>query len=217
MEEEREIRLFQDRIRILFILYIFSDEYLDEKNPHLKKVFRTEVKLQKLDFLLRNPDYLAYELLMLVKNNQADQSEIKNIIKEIFLNKEPVLRKMEMTRFLFGAYEHIDDVISFLKSFGLLEFSSKKDDILRTVDKKYYLTNKAVEKFKQINNYNALLWYKERCLLIKKYFGQFSGSALKDMQYQIEEYKETAYSDLISDIQNKVYEEFHLIYKEEVL
>lgn len=30
MEEEREIRLFQDRIRILFILYIFSDEYSDE-------------------------------------------------------------------------------------------------------------------------------------------------------------------------------------------
>ncbi|WP_165044745.1 hypothetical protein [Dysgonomonas sp. ZJ709] len=214
MQEEREIRLFQDRIRILFILYIFSDDYSDEQNPHQKKILRTEVKLQKLDFLLRNPDYLAYELLMQVKNNQADKAEIKSIIKEIFLNKEPVLRKMEMTRFLFGAYEHIDDVISFLKSFGLLEFSSKKDNILRTVDKKYYLTDKALEKLKLIDNYNALLWYKKRCLLIKKYFGQFSGSTLKDMQYQIEEYKETAYSDLISDIQNKVYTEFHLIYNE---
>lgn len=151
---------------------------------------------------------------MLVKNNQADQTEIKNIIKDIFLNKEPILRKMEMTRFLFGAYEHIDDVISFLKSFGLIEFSSKKDDILRTVDKRYFLTEKAIEKLEQVDNYNALLWYKERCLLIKKYFGQFSGSTLKDMQYQIEEYKETAYSDLISDIQNKVYTEFHLIYNE---
>jgi hypothetical protein len=77
-----DIRVYKDRIRIFFILYFFSENYNDPRYPSLKKVFRTEVKLQKIDFLLRNPDYLAYELLALAKTNQADKSEIKKIHQE---------------------------------------------------------------------------------------------------------------------------------------
>ncbi len=214
MEDEKEIRLFKDRIRILFILYFFSDDYSEIENPHRKRIFKTEVKLQKLDFLLRNPDYFAYELLVLVENDHENKEKIKGVIKKIFSDKEPELRKIEMTRFLFGAYEHIDDVIAFFKAFELIDFTSKKDDILRTVDKRYYLTDSALSKFENIDNYKSLIWYKERCLLIKEYFGMLSGTALKDMQYQIEEYKETAYTDLISSVQIKVKDLFYSIYNE---
>ena len=63
-----------------------------------------------------------------------------------------------------------------------------------------------------LNNIPALQWYVRRCELIKKYFGDYSGSELKSLQYQIEEYRDTVYKEYIHSIQEKVrdmyYKEF---------
>lgn len=210
-----DIRIYRDRIRIFFILYFFSEDYSDSQFPILKRVFKTEVKLQKLDFLLRNPDYFAYELLALVKTNQIKKADVKKIIQSIFNTHEPILRKLEMERFLFGAWEHIDDVIAFLDAFGLIRFDSNKNSRLYTVDKQYFITEFAINKVtEQQSNWGELLWYVERCKLIKKYFGHFSGSQLKIMQYEIEEYANASYNEYIQDIQDKVKEEFYNIYQE---
>ena len=122
-----DTRVFRDRIRIFFILYFFSEEYNNPQFSNLKRVFKTEVKLQKLDFLVRNPDYLAYELLALAQQHDSMRTDVKEIVKNIFNTREPILRKLEMERFLFGAYEDLDDVIAFLDAFGLIKFDSNKD------------------------------------------------------------------------------------------
>lgn len=215
--EYQNIRVYKDRIRIFLIIYFFSEEYINPKEAHLLKVLYSEVKIQKIDFLLRNPDYLAYELMILTKKGKADKEEIKAIVKEIFGNKEPVIRKMEMEKFFFGAYEDIDDVIAFLKGIDFIEFRSERNKALKVINKSYYVTTFACNKIeKELRKIPSLQWYIKRCNLIKKYFGDFSGTQLKALQYEIDEYKNTSYKEYISDIQEQVRQIFLEEYKEEL-
>src|SRR5690554_4342884 len=105
MDIEANIRNYKDRLRILFILYFFGESVDDPSKPNAVRVFKTETRIQKIDFLIRNPDYLAYELLTIAKTDSTLMQEIKGIVKHIFDQQEPVLRRMEMERFFFGAFE----------------------------------------------------------------------------------------------------------------
>jgi len=216
MDENEKIRAYKDRLRIFLILYVFSDPHSESDLPHIRKVFQSEQRIQKIDFLLRNPDYLCYELLNIAKNDSNLMDDIKIEVKNIFINKEPILRRLEMERFFFGAYEDIDNVIAFLKSIDFIDFSSKKrSDLKTTIEKKYYITQYAIDRFKNvIDTLPAIKWYVERCNLIKKYFGDLSGSQLRISQYQIDEYKNTSYNEYIGSIHNTVNSEFYNLYSE---
>lgn len=216
MNENEKIRIYKDRLRIFLILYTFSEDYSAPELPTVKKVFQSEQRIQKIDFLLRNPDYLCYELLNIAKSHTNHKDDIKIEVKKIFVNKEPVLRRLEMERFFFGAYEDIDDVIAFLKSVGFIDFSSKKrSDLKVTIEKKYYITQYAIDKFKNIiDTLPAIQWYIERCNLIRKYFGDLSGSQLRILQYRIDEYKNTSYNEYIGSINKEVSTEFQNLYSE---
>lgn len=100
---------YRDRLRILLILYFFSENYSDNSTPELVKVLYSEVKIQKIDFLIRYPDYLCFELMK--QKTSANSDDIKKIIKNIYNSKEPDVRKEEMLRYIYGAYEDIDDII----------------------------------------------------------------------------------------------------------
>ncbi|PFV34817.1 hypothetical protein COL01_10745 [Bacillus thuringiensis] len=211
-----EIRLYKDRIRIFLILYLFSEEISDQ-NETCKRVFKSEVRIQKIDFLLRNPDYFAYELILFAKDGKIDKDECKKIVKNIFYSREPSIRRLEMERFFFGAYEDIDDVISFLKSIDFINFKSRRSVDLKTIDKHYYITDFACNKFENtIKKLSSIQWYINRCKLIKRYFGDLSGTQLKVMQYQIDEYRNTSYKDHITDIQNTVKKFYLDMYGEEL-
>lgn len=214
---ENQIRRYKDRLRIFLILYIFSEPFENVSQPNLKMVFESEMRIQKLDFLLRYPDYLCHELLLLTKKNERLKADIKSLVKNIYRDDEPIIRKEEMLRFFFGAYEDIDDIIAFLKSIGFIHFESKKSTDLKTVQKKYYITEKAIEKFEaQMHNFSALQWYVKRCELIKKYFGNLTATELKIAQYQIKEYSNTSLNDFIGDINEQVQKEYFEIYSEEL-
>jgi len=215
MELESKIRQFKDRLRIFLILNYFSDDYNDPAHPLYKKLFKSEVKIQKIDFLIRNPDYLAYELLNIARMDPGKSAEIKPIVKDIFASKEPVIRRLEMERFFFGAYEDIDDVISFLKSVGFIDFSSKKAADFRTIEKYYFVTDTGLSKIQAtIPGLSSINWYIERCELIRKYFGDLTGTQLKVAQYQIKAYRDTTYNTYIGSIQESVKNEFLNFYGE---
>ncbi|MBU3073864.1 hypothetical protein [Clostridium estertheticum] len=208
-----KIRQYKDRIRIFFIIYFFSENYCGIEHHKCCRVLHTELKIQKLDFLLRNPDYLAYELIELCKTKNIDKLEIKSIVKEIFNQKEPEIRRLEMEKFFFGAYEDIDQVIAFLVTVGFIEHVSVRDNQMRSIKKSYYITKEADIKMQDnLRNMEVLSWYVKRCKLIHKYFGDYSGTALKVLQYEIDEYKNTSYREYINDIQEQVkqnyFEEF---------
>ncbi len=204
-----ELRMYKDRIRIFFIIYFFSESYNDQQYDDCCRVLYSEVKIQKLDFLIRNPDYLCFELLELCYRSDIDKKEIKEIIKNIFYSHEPQIRRLEMEKFFFGAYEDIDHVIAFLVSVGFIRYKSQRNSILKLTEKSYYVTNLADEKIRLImNNAPHLKWYMERCLLIKKYFGEYSGTQLKNLQYKIDKYRDTTYKEYIQDIEDLVRQKY---------
>ena len=164
---EDNIQDYHHRLRVFFILYFFSEDYEDDKNTNHKKIFETETRIQKLDFLLRNPDYLAHELLEIAKVEPNNASDIKNIVKEIFQNNEPIIRRHEMERFFYGAYQDLDDVIGFLISVGLIDFSSKVSTTLKITNKRYFITSLAIEKVEKVlPNLPSLQWYMKKIMLI---------------------------------------------------
>ena len=208
-----EIRKYKDRIRIFYIIYFFSETYEGSKYEDCCKVLNTEVKIQKLDFLIRNPDYLCFELLEVCNRNDIDKNEIKGIVKNIFYSHEPQIRRLEMERFFFGAYEDIDEVIAFLVTVGFIKYKVQRNSVLKLTEKRYYVTNLADEKMKlPMDDMPYLKWYLDRCLLIKQYFGEYTGTQLKNLQYKIDQYRDTTYREYIRDIEDlvrqKYYEEF---------
>ena len=60
------LKKFRDRLRITIILYTFSDFLINPVNERVAE-FRSEIKIQAIDFLLRYPDFLSIELIDLVE------------------------------------------------------------------------------------------------------------------------------------------------------
>jgi len=124
--EQQIIKINKDRIRIFLILFFFSEEHNDSSVPNFKRLFESEVKLQKLDFWVRNPDYFSYSLLAIAEKELTIKQEIKDIVKKIFEDREPEIRREDMRKFLYGAHEDITKAIAFLDSVDLIKFVSKK-------------------------------------------------------------------------------------------
>ena len=169
--EQQLIKINNDRIRIFLILFFFSEEHNDSSTPHFKRLFESEVKLQKLDFWVRNPDYFSYSLLEMAEKEPAKKQEIKEIVQKIFEDREPEIRREDMRKFLYGAHEDIDNAIGFLDSVDLIKFVSKKDVVLRTGKKKYYITDFGEKKVvNNLPNMPFLKWYKDKVFTNQKIF-----------------------------------------------
>lgn len=205
---------YRERLRVLLILYFFSEDYVNEENASLVKVFRSEVKIQKIDFLIRYPSYLCFELLQLYEDvGRPDFATTRRIVSTIFMNNEPQLKTDEMRRFFYGAYEELDNVISFLSSIGLVVFQKKKNVALKDIQKEYFLTAYAVEVIeKGLSTVAPAQWYFDRCAVIKQFFGDLAGSELKNRQYAIEEYRDTPLGTYILDIEHQVKEKYQQLF-----
>ena len=208
------LRKFRDRLRVIIILYIFCEQ-LEEGNQNYYGVFRTEIKIQALNFLLRYPDFLSLELIDLMDNDPAiDRDEIRTTIETIYQNKEPEIRVEEMEKFFYGAYESVDDSIAFLISVGFVQHDSKKNTEGNTYDRKYFITQTCADKIENhLKSIPAVKWYFDRCELIKKYFNQFTGSQLKTRQYRYSEYSDISYNSHIQNINDKVRAAFNEKFK----
>jgi hypothetical protein len=211
-----ELVPYRERLRTLLILYFFSDEYSSEAQPDFVRSFQSEMKIHKLDFLLRYPSYVCYELLRNYEEiGSPTKSEVKAIVRNIFGNNEPELRTEDMQRFFYGAYEELNDVIGFLKSVGLIDLRSKKNHILRDTRKTYFITRYGADKVENaLQQVKAAQWYIDRCLLIKQYLGYMSGNVLRARQYDIDEYKDTPMREYIADIEEKVHQKYQTLFGE---
>lgn len=206
-------RFFKDRFRILLIIYSFSEPNDD---PELPLLLYGEIKIQAIDFFIRNPDYLAYELLNMAATDSSKKVEVQNLIKKIYADNEPQIRKLEMEKFFYGAYEDIDDIIAYLHSRGLIFHQSKKRTDGRVAEKHYYITKFGKERIEQSESINIAKWYFKRCEIIRDFLGGATGSELKARQYQVEEYSNTTYKDKIQEINNLVREKFEELYHREL-
>lgn len=207
---------YRERLRILLILYFFSESVDDPADSRLARVFRSEVKIQKIDFLLRYPSYFCFELLRLhEETGNPDEATTKDLIKRIFANGEPELKTDEMRRFFYGAYEELDGIIAYLMAVNLVVFRCRKSAGLLNIQKEYYLTRFGVDKIEQgLLLVPAAQWYFDRCDLILRYFGDLSGSQMKNRQYAIEAYRDTPLNSYIADIEDQVQERYKTLFAE---
>ena len=199
----------QDAVRILMLIDKAAEPVdgttLASADPPLATavgVVRTQVRLQKLDFWVRNPDYLANELLNDYEEGDQDPALLQ-MAGEILDSEEPELRRYPMLRYLFGAYEDLEDALSVLRQPGLV-IRRKKGRPGHVTRSDYYLTQAGKDMAARIRkDYPDLAWYSTRAALVVLLADGQGATTLKDRQYLVEEYINTRHGVRIPSITDR--------------
>lgn len=188
----------RDAIRILFILNAGGVPGGDQSDPSIAKIFKGEARLHAFDFWMRNPDYLASELL---DGYEASGNEGYRLAAEgIFESDEPDFRRIPMIRYLFGAYERLDDALSLLRSRDLVRITGVKGKV-KVHETSFLLTARGVEVCSNAVVQEPILqWYADRAALIADIAGTRGGGALKEKQYEQATYAQTQLGGIIPPI-----------------
>jgi hypothetical protein len=204
----RRASRWQDAARILLLINAAADpvstasNHDDDVPQHAVGVVQTQVRLQKLDFWVRNPDYLADELLNEYENHPDDPGLWRKA-EEILDSPEPELRRFPMLRHRFGAYERLDDTVSVLVEKGMVAKRSRlgQERVLRH---DYYLLNQGRQNATSIlEEAPALTWYVERTRLVVALSEGLGASEIKARQYLQRDYAETQIGDYIGSIADR--------------
>jgi len=169
-------------MRILFILNAGGVPLSDPADATVAKIFRGEARLHAFDFWMRNPDYLASELL---DSFEATGNVDHRLAAEaIFESDEPDLRRIPMIRYLFGAYERLDDALSLLRSRDLVRITGTKGKV-KVHETDFILTVKGAGVCsKAVVQEPVLGWYSDRAALVAVIAVTRGGGALKENQYE---------------------------------
>jgi hypothetical protein len=197
----------QDAVRILLIIAAAAAPLPRPPNddPALVDavaVLESQVRLQKLDFWVRNPDFFANELLN--EYEQCGDVELLRQAEAILDSDEPEVRRYPMIRFLFGAYEPLDDALAVLRSAHLV-VRRKRGTASRVQQHDYYLTRSGREVADRIlRDAPAFAYFVDRTQAVAALVDGYRGTQLKDRQYQQSEYRDTVIGNRISAIAPRV-------------
>lgn len=193
----------QDAVRILLLINGAADKLPgpisdDEVLADAVGVVEGQTRLQKLDFWLRNPDYLADELLN--DYGQSGESRLLELAAEILDSDEPEVRRYPMLRHHFGAYEPLDDALAVLRSAGLV-VRRRRGQVGRTSRHDYYLLSRGREVSERIvADAPAFHYYVVRVQLVLDLADGRGGNELKKRQYLQDEYATTERGTRIGSI-----------------
>ena len=184
----------QDAVRILLLIDGAAEALPgpiadDEALADAVGVVEGQTRLQKLDFWLRNPDYLADELL----NDYERSGEVRllDLATQILDSEEPEVRRYPMLRHHFGAYEPLDDALAVLRSAGLV-VRRRRGQVGRTSRHDYYLLSRGREVAQTVvATAPAFSYYVDRVQLVLDLADGRGGNELKERQYLQDEYATT--------------------------
>ncbi|KQR66497.1 hypothetical protein [Frigoribacterium sp. Leaf172] len=164
------------------------------------------IRLQKLDFWLRNPDYLADELLTDYEQGLVSFEEIQLHVVRMLDGDAPRLHTYPMERYIYGAYEFIDDALAVLKLYEQIEHRRAADSgALSRRD--YFLLQKGRDTIAAMRaDIPELEWYAQQAVAIGLIADAAVGAAAKRRQYLQTEYADTAHGDVIPSILERVRE-----------
>lgn len=190
-------------VRVLFLLRHCGGKPGARAPEGALSEMRSQLRLQKLDFWLRNPDYLADELL-----NEYDRTGEHDLVEEaraILDSREPEVRRLPMTKYRFGAYEPLDDVLAPLVTYGLVAHSATAGQT-RVREHDYWFMERGEEFAQELLSAapEVFQWYVDRASLIARVAGDDPGGRLKERQYRQEEYAGTPNTRLIEPITQRV-------------
>jgi hypothetical protein len=197
----------QDAVRILLIIAsaAMSLRRPPDDDPALADavaVLESQVRLQKLDFWVRNPDFFANELLD--EFERCGDVELLHRAGAILDSDEPEVRCYPMIRFLFGAYEPLDDALAVLRSAHLV-VRRKRGSAGRVQQHNYYLTKSGRETADRIlQDAPVFAYFVDRTRAVAALADGYRGTQLKERQYQQGEYRNTAIGDRIATIAPRV-------------
>lgn len=193
---------YRDALRILYILVAGSSPFPDNQESGAVAIFKGEKRLHAFEFWMRNPDYLAEELLDLYE--RTNETRYLNEAISILDAEEPDIRRFPMIRWKFGAYEPLDDTLSILVCRNLIKITGRmsSDKVLET---DYLILSSATNLTQRIvAEFPPLDWYAQRAKLVAEIAGDSRGAALKDRQYKKEEYAATQWGGVIPAITSRV-------------
>lgn len=198
----RRATRWQDAVRLLLLIEAAAKDPADENvelPPFTVGVVHTQVRLQKLDFWVRNPDYLAYELMSeYVK--APDETALLELAGRILDSEEPDLRRYPMLRHHYGAFEQLDDALAVLVERGLLS----KTQILRqqrVAEHLYFLLERGRQVVQNmVKDVPELAWYADRTRLVVALVDGLGGTQLKNRQYLLRDYADTPIGEYITPI-----------------
>jgi hypothetical protein len=168
--------------------------------PEAVLVIRSELRLQALDFWLRNPDYLADELVTEVEAGRLDASYL-DTAAALLSDPEPSLRHYPMPRWLFGAYEPLDDAFSHLEGYGLA--------VMRRTPgghrNQFFMLAPGMAAGDSLAAADsALSWYPRQAELVLLVARDQTGNQLKGRQYAQAAYADTELGTRIGPIADRV-------------
>lgn len=199
-----DVAVLQGALRLLFLLDAAGLPVSGTNTPPCAvKVVRSEKRMQAMDFWMRNPDYLAAEILVLVESGTFPAGDLA-VVEELLMGDEPDLRRYPMVRYLFGAFEPIDDAFSLLVTPGLATRRRTGKPNGRKSSFFYMLQAGADATVKIIADDPDLGWYRDRAELVARVAGTDAGNKLKKRQYAHSEYAATQIGTRFSPITDVV-------------
>ena len=199
-----EASVIQHAIRLLVILNCCGDPVSVGDPDECVSVIRAELRLQALDFWLRNPDYLAGELLTKIEAGEIGY-EYFGVVEELLSGVEPDLHWYPMPRWHYGAYEALDDAFSILNVYGLT-LVHRLGGILKTARTQFFLTELGKKAVAELACEPVLSWYTNQVMLVALAAGKDNGATLKRRQYEQAEYARTKRGTAIGPIHSLVRE-----------
>lgn len=133
------------------------------------------------------------------------QTSILAMVRRMLDDDEPVLRRDEMPKWRFGAYERIDDELAILAAHGLVR-PTMKPGRLRSAANDFFLYPKAFQVAEEHRDNVAYRWYRERMSIVTAVCAGDGGAVLKDRQYRHIEYFSTRPNEPIPPILPRVAE-----------
>lgn len=161
-------------------------------------VVEGQLRLQKLDFWLRSPDFLADELLN--DYEQSGEPRLLELAGQILDSEEPEVRRYPMLRHHFGAYESLDDALAVLRSAGLV-VRRRRGRVGHTSRHDYYLLAQGREVARTVvSQVPAFRYYVDRVQLVLDLADGRGGNQLRKRQYLQDEYATAAHGTRIGSI-----------------
>jgi len=176
------------------------------------KVVRASSRLAKLDFWLRNPDYLADELL-----NDIDAGKLRPAVglaevDRMLSGVAPTVHSFPMQRYKHGAWELPDNALALLKSAGCVDSRRVGNaDALNAAKARrdYFLLTAGVTRLGELRREVVQMgWYDQQAAAIKLLSVGGSGAAIRARQYEQPEYKAARVGTTIGSILERTRERF---------
>ncbi|MFG3553611.1 hypothetical protein ACGGAQ_04400 [Micromonospora sp. NPDC047557] len=166
------------------------------------KVVQSLSLLIKIDFWIRNPDYLADELLTEIEQQRQPPSLLSRIGSMIG-GKAPTLHRYPMAKYLYGAYERPDNALALLASHKLIRHLRTSDTSKARRD--YYLLEKGSEAATAMRaEVPVVSWYDQQAEAVGLIPEASMGGAARRRQYEQPEYEQTPWGAVIPEITERV-------------